>query len=670
MAYQEGSTSYIQNLIPKHAIKLTNYQVLEALSKRYGFKKLQHALNPENTILGPMQQEPNGEWLKSSRMVGVNVRTMDNFFNVVKYALTLPSFHDTIHLLPIWEPGVVGSLYGIVSWHINPEFFSQELHEILPVLTTADKQLKVSINLLHLMGFSVGMDVIPHTDRFSEMVIGYPRYFEWVRQKEAIIHDHQEEIWREVEQEIYAYLLEFGTADGSDLPTFETLFGESLTEIDEVTRMQLIFGCQHDYGGRQKRRVAIMRYLIAKGYETLPMTMAPPYRSLHINPESYSIDAEGHKWYQYEFDSPQMMSRVFGPLTRYRTYHSKDNNENWELDFEQPQTEVWEYVSRKYLECQQEFGFDFMRGDMTHVQMRAEGVPANPGEYYDLLAFVKRRVQIKGSAHFAFFAESFIGAPDFMGYGDEIAHLEAIGAEVTLGDLQSAVVGSELFMTRFRQYLDVANVRAFAPCFTIMTADKDDPRFDEFYKTGNVTRYFITLFMNELPSYMGAGFETRNLHEERGTNEEYSKLYVFQIDDPSDTDKVTKGPFVWGQNRVQFKKVAAMRAWAEQLFPELKWHPLKWLNHPDPTLNSRYIAWRISDYIFVSSMDSIKEIQHVSLPLNGTTSDLILLFSSSGKTEDKIEGNSTFVALAPLEKEECRIYRVIDEIGNLRDNEN
>lgn len=661
LAYQEGTSSFVQNLTPEQAVKLTSYQLLEALSKRYGFEKLQLALNPDNSIPSPRQGEPNGEWLQRSRMVGINVRTVRNFFNVVKYSLTLPSCHDTIHFLPIWEPGVVGSLYGITSWHINPEFFSQELYEILPALATVDKQLKVVINLLHLMGYSVGMDVIPHTDRFSEMVIGFPRYFEWVKQKNGKILNHREDIWQEVEQEIYSYLTLNGTADGSDLPLYEELFDESLTKVDEDTRMQLLFGYVHDYGGRLKRRVAIMRHVIGCGYETLPMTMAPPYRSLHINPEEFTLDDEEYRWYQYEFDAPQAMSRVFGPLTRYRAYHSKNNNQEWELDFSRPQTELWDYVSSKYLQCQREFQFDFMRGDMTHVQMQPEGVPPQPGEYYDLLAYIKRRIQKQGAAHFAFFAESFIGAPDYMGYGDEIAHLEAIGAEVTLGDLQSTVVGSELFMTRFRQYLDVAYTRAFTPCFTVMTADKDDPRFDEFYQTGNTIRYFMALFLPELPSYMGAGFETRNLHVVRGFNEEYSKLYVFQISDPAEADKYTTGPYLWGRNQEQFQKINKMRTWAENILPELKGQVTQWLSYPDPTLSTRYVAWMVADYVFVATMEARKQTRHVTLPIDATAKGLVLLFSSMGRTEEQIVGNHLFTTLAPLEGEECRIYKLTNK---------
>ena len=111
-------------------------------------------------------------------MVGINVRTVGSFWNIIKYVLTLPATQDSIHILPIWEAGVAGSMYGISSWYLNPEFFSAELAETVSSLDTIDRQLRAVVNLLHLMGRSVGMDVIPHTDRFSQIALAFPEYFE------------------------------------------------------------------------------------------------------------------------------------------------------------------------------------------------------------------------------------------------------------------------------------------------------------------------------------------------------------------------------------------------------------------------------------------------------------------------------------------------------------
>ncbi len=633
-SYRSGHTSFVPNLPPQTAVQLSVQQTLDLLHRRYGTDALRRALDPNQTIDSPRQGEVDSSWLKGSNMVGVNVRTIGSFFNLVSYALTLPAQHDSIHLLPIWEPGVVGSLYGMTSWQLNPEFFSSQLQTFLPALNTVEKQLKVVVNLLHLMGRTVGMDVIPHTDRFSEMVLAYPRFFEWVQRADTRIVNHTEQVYQQVEEAIWQYLQLNGAADGTSLTFGKTLFfAPDSWLISDQKRHEILFGLVNDYGGRLRRRLQLISHLIRVGYETLPMTMAPPYRGLHINPTDFVHDEFGQIWYQYAFDEPQAFSRVFGPLARYKFYHSHDNNANWQLDFDRPNVPAWTYIGQKYYEAQRAYNLDFMRGDMAHVQLRPDGVPAEPDRFYDPLRFVKHYVQRdKGIAHFGFFAETFLAPPDTMGYGDEPDHLEAIDADSTLGDLQSCVVGSDTFTERFASYYNWLKTRRFAPNFTVMTADKDDPRFDEFYRTGNVFRYFTALFLTDMPSYVGLGFEVRNLHEQRGLNEEYTKLYVFRITDEAEPDKVTHGPFVWGQNWEQFAAIQRIRAFAERIWPAIANQETRWLVAPG---EADYIAWTT-----------------VSAPA------FVFAASMSGKLPSEVPGVPTGEVV--FEEDECRVVQRID----------
>ncbi|AQG80394.1 hypothetical protein [Spirosoma montaniterrae] len=625
-AYQSGRASFIPNLLPQTAVRLSVYQTLDLLHKRLGTDLLRRALDPAETIDSPVRHHTDGTWLKTSNMVGINVRTIGSFWKVIAYTLTLPAHHDSIHLLPIWEPGVVGSLYGMVSWQLNPEFFDVELAQYVPALNTVEKQLKAVTNLLHATGRTVGMDVIPHTDRFSEMVLTSPSLFEWVHREKTTIVDHTTTVYRYVEEAVWQFLKYHGAADGTPI-TFgkDVFFSFDNPILTDEQRARMLFGQPHDYGGRLRRRLALMRHLLAQGFETLPMTMAPPYRGLHIDANDFVYDDFGQIWYQYAFDKPQKMSRVFGPLARYRFYESKDNNQNWELDFDRPVYTAWQYICQKVHECQRTYNFDFMRGDMAHVQMRPEGVPNMVGHYYDPLKAIKRYIRGNGVPHFAFFAETFLAPPDTMGYGNELDHLDAIDADSTLGDLQSLVVGSAEFRRQFALYDEYLRTRRFAPNFTVMTADKDDPRFDEFYRTGNIFRYFTALFLTDWPSYTGLGFEVRNLHPERGPNEEYTKLYVFQIEDDRQPDKVTHGPFVWGQNAEQFATIGRIRAFAERIWNDIEGQETHWL--VGPADNKAYVAWthaEDAEYVFAASMTG-------KLPTDiPGTEDSTLVFEESG----------------------------------------
>ncbi|MEZ0611273.1 hypothetical protein ACAW74_22370 [Fibrella sp. WM1] len=611
-AFQTGQSSYVPNLLPQIAVQFSVYQTLDILQKRLGTDLLRRALDPQQTVPSPRLGQPSGRWLRQSNMVGVNVRTIGSFWNVVNYTLTLPACHDSIHLLPIWEPGVVGSLYGMVSWQINPEFYSVDLARFIPTLDTVDKQLKVVTNLLHALGRTVGMDVIPHTDRFSEMALIHPALFEWVHRDGHRLVDHSENVYRHVEEVIWQFMHQHGTADGSPITYSKSVFfSTQIPLLTDEQRHLILFGRPGDYSGRLQRRLDLIKHLTNQGFETLPMTMAPPYRGLHIVPDDFITDEFGQVWYQYSFNQPQPFSRVFGPLARYKFYHSLNDNRDWQLDFGRPNRAAWEYICRKVRACQQQFNFDFMRGDMAHVQPRpggvpSEGVPAIPDAFYDPLRTIKHYVQQQGTPHFGFFAETFLAPPDTMAYGDEVAHLEAIDADSTLGDLQSMVVGSAVFNEQLATYLELAETQSFAPNFTVMTADKDDPRFDEFYHTGNTFRYFVSLFLPQLPSYVGLGFEVRNLHLERGANEEYTKLYVFRISDESQTDKVTHGPFVWGTNVEQFMNIQLIRSFAETHWSDLSNKPVVWLQKPVVEAGVGIsLAWQLGTYLFSATVGDV-----------------------------------------------------------------
>lgn len=597
--YAKGKVSFIKGLIPELAVKLEVIDVLQTIRGRFGTHDLSRALNPEIKIDSPVKDESNGDWLKKTNMIGVNIRTIGNFFNLVKYVLTLSEAQNSIHILPIWEPGVVASLYGKTSWNINPEFFSEELRTVIPRLDSVEKQLQVVVNLIHLMGKTIGLDVIPHTDRFSEMVFLNPRFFEWVKRQEHNIICFDGPNAFEVEQIVWEYLWQNGPALGQEMWfSKEDFFNPEYPHLSEKAKLEVLFGNKENQHLRLNRRLALMQRLIDQGYETMPVTMAPPYRGLHLNAEDFIIDEMKNKWYNYQFDKPEGMSRVFGPLTRYKFYEPISQSSQ-ELDFENPVTLAWKYIASHYAECQSIYNFDFMRGDMAHVQPRKNGVPAEISEYYDPLTFIKNYIK-ENVPYFAFFAETFLAPPDQMAYGDEPEHLEAIEAESSLGDLQASPVGSAEFMCKLVDYLALSETRRFAPNFTIITADKDDPRFDIFYKKANHLRFFVGLFLLEMPSYMSLGMECRNLHLERGKNEEYSKLYVFQITDEADTDKVTHGPFVWGKNYSQFFEFEKIKNLSDEILPHIAECQIKWLQKP--TEEVLEMVWQYKEYIFMANL--------------------------------------------------------------------
>jgi len=636
--YTNYETSFIPNLLPEIAVSFSTHQVLEILSKRLG-SKLHLALDSNFEIESPIAHSKDTEWIKTVNMVGINVRTIRNFWNVVKYVLTIPDTQQAIHLLPIWEPGVVASLYGMSSWNINPEFFSREMVQAMPALNTVEKQLKVVVNILHAMNRVVGMDVIPHTDRYSEMVLANPQYFEWLQRKEMQIVDHSENLHETVQTLIMQFLAAEGGATPMTYPLSKAIFFSD--QFPESQRLKILFGQPAENMGRLFRRDLLVQWLYSHGFEPVPATMAPPYRGIEVDPDpsAKTVDSQGRIWRDYRITKPETMSRVFGPLTRYKLHNNLNDNRDWEINFESPIKEVWTYVCQKYNEVQSAYNFDFMRGDMSHVQMRPTGVPEEADIYYDIHKAIKNYVLLN-KPYFAYFAESFLAKPNEMGYGDEIEHLERSDADSTLGDLQSMVVGSTRFVQELARYHKVLRTKSFAPNFTIMTADKDDPRFDAFYVKGNELRLFCGLFLTDMPSYMGLGFEVRDTHLSPAPNEYYTKLYVFQI---ANGPKATKGTYKWGTNGVLFYELTRIRLFAERILPQLQDMPIQWIIAPDELGEEKMIAWRIDIYIFIANLDLEQSYSlEAYLPIEAEN----FLFSTL----------STIVDMNLLTAGECRIY--------------
>ena len=664
--------SFIPNLLPEDAIALSPVETIDILRKHLGDAVYFQAISVQYTYMpyaelpeilkSPVRTEANTDWLKKTNMVGINVRTVQSFWNVVKYALTLPKSQDSIHFLPIWEPGVVSSLYGMASWNINPEFFSPELANMLPHLDTVEKQLKAVINLLHALGKSVGMDVIPHTDRFSEIVLSNPHYFEWLQREEFEIVNHSEHLHERVQALIMTFLKENGAANPADnFPEESTDFFSD--DFGESQRNRILFGQPIQRGLRADRRDALLRYLTKFGYEPVPATMAPPYRGLEVDKENFEEDEKGQIWREYNITNPTPFSRVFGPLTRYKLYDRLEDNQHWAIDFSKPRPAVWEYVAASYHQVQRFYGFDFMRGDMSHVQMRPEGVPAQIDAYYDILAYVKHYIQQQGNPYFGYFAETFLAPRNEMGYGDEVDHLEAAAADSTLGDLQSLPINTSEFLQRFRYYLDVFHTRRFAPNFTIMTADKDDPRFDAFYVSGNEFRFFTALFLTDMPSYMGLGFRTRNTHLEPAPNEYYTKLFVFQI---PKGPKSTNGAYIFGQNIDLYHRLQRIQTLADTIWDDIKNKEVQWLLYPDATGFGKVLAWTHAQqpkYIFVANLDTDNAIDNVAIPAikNINNTGLQQLFSTLNTNENAVntQFNGRNYNIGSIEYGECRVYQIM-----------
>ena len=582
--FATGRCAYVARALPQDVLRLPTRMVFDALHGRLG-GALAQALDPAQLVPSPRRRHADGAWLGSSHVVGVNLRCTRDLLGAVKYVLTLPPHVDAVHLLPVFEPGVVGSLYGMASWRVSDEYFSAEWAGFTPAQRHVNDQLRAFVNVCHALGKAVGVDVVPHVDRFSEVALANPWLFEWVRREGDRLVDHRAGLHAEVQELIVGW--RFGRSNGG--------FTERFFAQPEAAIAYELFGAG-DAAARNARRDDLIQFLYAFGYETLPATMAPPYRGLEPDPRpgAVTVDHRGRRWREYHFTDPGPMSRVFGPLTRYRLWEARDDNRDWVLDHDRPRMPVWDYVAGHYRDFVAQYGFDFMRGDMSHVQTRPGGVPAEPEPPYDLLPYV-RDACATVAPHFGYFAESFLTADDYMTYGSEADHLEASGADVALGNLQEYAPADPTFHRLLAEYVGLAGARGFRPAFTLFSADKDDPRFDDHFLAGSLARYFFAAFCPALPAYSSLGFRTRLPHPTPAPNEHYSKFYVFRFEHGP---RATHGPYVFGDNRGLYEACARVDGFRQNMPDGFSSTEVTFVLGPDPTGARRYLVWRAGGYLF------------------------------------------------------------------------
>lgn len=642
--------------------------VLKLLTARFGGAVEEAIASAADLAMVPsgapsLHDASDGGWLRRANVVGINMRTVGGAWGVVPYALTLPAIQGAIHVLPFLEPGVVGSLYGPVSWEIDAALFSPALAQTRPGLDTAEKQLRAVVNLVHLMGRVMGLDVIPHCDRFAQIVLAQPDHFEWIRRADQKIAQHGPAVTGQVERLIHRWIDVQGSADGSAVPKDAD---ELFRGLAEATRLRVLFGNPEEPLRRRTRRTALVRELHAAGLETLPASMGPPYRGLELDPAdaASSVDAMGLAWREFRFVRPQPMSRVFGPLTRYALFEPAADD-GWELDFDRPREDVWRYVTTHYADLRDRFGMDFMRGDMAHIQMRPEGIPLQIGPHYDILGAVHDEIRDRGTASFGYLAEAFLAPPGTFAYGDEMDHLEAAGAETVLGDLQSTPVGGAEFSARLRRYLDHAATRSCTPSLTVMTADKDDPRFDAFYASGSLARVFIALLVPNLPSYMGLGFELRDVHHLPAAAEDYTKHYVFEA---TTGVAATTGPYRFGRNVALFASIERIRGLADGLRDLLARATSVWVRPPDATGGDRTLAWVIDAgddhrHLCVVNLDDAGPTGTFGVPRHPVADPppawqrIFSTAEADGPETTTIRSNGHQWIVDPLKPGECRVYR-------------
>lgn len=634
----EFSKKNFYDVEPEKAISWDFKTSVENLSKIIG-KDATRAILKGKNIKSPVSECNNGDWIKESKIIGINPRAIGNYWNIAKYAMTFPE--DSIHLLPLFEQGCSGSLYSPLNWKLSDEFMDKDLISI--GFDTPEKQLKLVNNVLHAMGKTVGMDFLQHTDRFSEEVFINPECFEWIKlddskSRELFFPEVEPDlISEEVKDVIKSFIKINGNAQGEKASPIliENLFGE---KISNQKRGEILLG-NGNVNERNKRRLELMNAVRKAGYETKPVHIESPLIPVYFDKIHHNDTTD---WAVFK---DNRSNKIFGNLTAFKLYHT-DRYGN--IDKTRPNTKAWDYICNHIKDFQNEYGFDFLRADMGYLDYLDDN--------RDLHASIKKSVQDNGAKYFASFGECF--SPECM---DNPWILDKKNYDAVLGNLHYKEVLNNDFLDTVKRYNFNPNYKISV---TSITADSDQAVYNNLYdKLSNQIRVFLGLFLNQ-PSYTGMGIETRDINPTDGKN--LTKDFINDWGIPK---------YEWGKNKNFFKIISEMRNLYSNIRKTIHNQLHYWLYTSDNSVASWFYydkKSKMPSYLFVVNADEhtkpqtkVQNIFDTNIFENQSASvdklPLKEIYSTQKpkKLEGRIIAKGQEIKITNLAPGECRIYKVI-----------
>ncbi len=595
------------NLELKKFIKLTPKDSLDLdfkLSADYvidliGHENWQKAL--EFKIKSPLSNKKTTDWIKSSKIVGINPRITRTYWGIVKYALTFPE--NAIHIMPLFDTGD-GSIYVQNSWKLNKEFYDYDLESL--GFDSCEKQLKFVINVLHAMGKAVGFDALAHTDNFSEIVILNPTLFEWFK----LTPDKKSQVI-DVDTQVLGHDVENLLTEKLNLP-------QNTFSLSEDERYKLIFP---DSNNLYNRRLEIRKIIRDNGYEPAPVVEHSPMRPIKFAGIKHS---DGEDWAVYKIDDISTIAKIFGAITPYKFYMIK-NGYPVKNTFDK---KVVDYFINKIYDFQNEYDFDFLRADMAHNQVAHSHNEEKDQVCEEVWKILKEKINTS-KPYFATFAEAFWG--DY--YINGIQDMNNKDFDVVLGNLNFEFLNNT-FIRKLNYYINEITKKCSAsPCIAIYTNDMDLPEHKDIFKSqeANECRYFIGLFMN-FPSYMGIGYETKNLSPELEC--EYSNYYV----------KNQAKPYKFGENLTTFNQIFRMRELYAKYYDFIQ-NGFDFIEQ----INSKILCWKYS-------YNNKILLFAVNLDENQTT---VRTYISKWNKAKLVYTNSAYLSLAQaIENDESEDFRI------------
>lgn len=663
-AFERQNLSYFPVSNPEDAIKWSYETRRKNIESLIGEKRIRQAFDIYKPYLAPDNIDFN-----KIKIIGIHPRIAKTFGGIISYAMTSPN--EGVHLLPLLEPGCANSLYAASSWNVNNEFMDAELTS--KGYDTPEKQLKLTVNVLHSLGKKVGIDVVPHTDRFSQQVFTNPDCFYWIHVENEGGKDVGKYLQKTdgVKQTVKEFLETNGDINGKKI-NGKTL--EKLYELSDEERERIIFG-KADKEKRDTRRVELMNAVRAKGYETVPVSIESANR-LPVFDKYNSIIVDGKKitWAEFKFpddfeygyelykvheDRVNPPKGLFGNLTPYKFY---DIDDKGFFKSDSMNKKTVDYFANKVSDFVNEYHFDFSRNDMMHLQYSQANKKSQTQQTDEAWHHIKNKIKEK-NPDFKFFGEIF--GENI--YTEGLKDAENKRTDVILG--ASHYKKGQNFTDLVKKYSKSDS--KVKQAVTVMTTDLDEPVYNDLLKPNLIKlREFYKWFM-PLPGYSAIGYETKE-----DKPKEKREAYTLNF---TNVDNVNNyAPFEWRKNNKLYFQMSKMQMVYDKIKSTIKKQNLLWLGNSSNTWMYYDKNTNLPSYVFITNPDTervkpkisienpFNALEKIDKSVNKQEKAVLEPVLSTDKTQLKrktIYKNKP-VIITNLAPGEGRIYKVINEPVN------
>lgn len=585
-------------------------------------------------VKSPVEEMKDSGWMADSSFCFVNVRACGvkpgvtgNLIDAMKLLPTLRT--TSIHLAPFFECALQ-NVYGVDSvTTLNEDIVHKEF---LARGMSAGDQMKLFVDVAHLLGKTVGFDLEPHASQYARTVIEHPSLFRWIKLKSGA---NRKLAWNMTQSQMLEPSVQ------------EQIYGEVAAIRDKILSRRGLASLEEAGKEPAAKRAhrEIIGEMIRAGLWTVP---SHTWKGAGLPEYSHYVRGKDCEYPEFKYlstDGEDHREHAFGTLTPFRFYDGLPINHVPAKDNPPEPNEITiRFFTKIFPALYERFRFDYIRFDyVDHVFDSVTGRKGKDPVSDRPTPYVLEKAISEGRKH----GRDYVGAMAER-MGTDIGDYSSIGFDLVLGTDVLAPIDNSLAVNAVGlcRKLDEFNSergRKVSVQFAVDSHDTGHPLFNctpmlKYGAKGVALRLVVARFC-------GAGKGMRPKYEVIGNQDGTTGLYHANIN---------AVPVEWKSDETMFGYYHAV----EDTFVSLQSRIRKGRTADLVEFDDHTVYWRIEgkNYRIIPVVNTSTELpaKNVLLDTLDPSQTAFVIDPYTG-TQTAVHRRLTLKELAPLE---ARIFVV------------